>query len=414
MTLYVGIDWGKASSVYAFGTVGNTPETKKVANTAAGLTGMCERLVELADGEPVVVAIEGGAPAVTTWLVAAGFAVHVVDGKQARRFVQSLTSAGSKNDKLDAFFGWHLAQSPLHLNESVEILSGADRALLLAVRGRDQLGKRVTRCINQLRAFLTELVPDIEQRLAKLTSQYARDLIRWVPTPWHAAQMTQAQWTQFLASHRVPHKKRAALWEAIAGDAQRTGFEESDARSVGETISILVDELERLLETDSRFDRTLRSLVDDSETATVIQTVEGIGTRLAANLTAAAFSDEQRARAERSVDPRDYATRLARCAPVQNQTGVSTNAVKRRRAGSDRAAAATIASAAQASMRIPWAKAMLRHRRSKGDGYYTALRKIGRSLLRIVRAMLRDGQPYDDALYVARLQAKGVSWAQTL
>ena len=70
--------------------------------------------------------------------------------------------------------------------------------------------------------------------------------------------------------------------------------------------------------------------------------------------------------------------------------------------------------AAQVSLRLPWAKAMLRHRRSKGDGYYTALRKIGRSLLRIFGAMLRTGTAYDDARYVAQLKAKGVTWALDL
>ena len=35
-------------------------------------------------------------------------------------------------------------------------------------------------------------------------------------------------------------------------------------------------------------------------------------------------------------------------------------------------------------------------------------------LLRIITAMVRDNKPYDNAQYVAALQAKRVQWAMTL
>lgn len=108
--------------------------------------------------------IEAGARAVTSWLVAAGLTVHVVDGKQARRFVESISSSGAKTDKLDAKYAWLMAQSPMHLNEPVSRVDGHDRAMAVAIRARDQLSKQMTRSINQLRALLTELVPDIEAR----------------------------------------------------------------------------------------------------------------------------------------------------------------------------------------------------------------------------------------------------------
>jgi transposase len=414
MTVYVGVDWGKASSTYAFGTDRDSLKTRTVPNNAAGLSGICERLQKLASDSPVVVAIEAGAPAVTAWLVGAGFAVHVVDGKQARRFVESMASGRSKNDTMDAGYAWWMAQSPMHLDEPVALVSGADRALGLAVRARDQVSKRITRCINQLRALLSELVPDLECQCAKLSSQYVRCLIRLVPTPWHAARITDDDWSRYLAGNCVPKCKRGPLREAIAGDARRPGFAEFESAAVADTVNLLVDELDHLYATDRKFDRAIGALVDASEEATVLKTMGGVGIRVSSRLASTVFSNEHRARADRSADPRDYPTRLARCAPVQNQTGTSVNTVHRRRAGNSVAASATMHAAAQASLHLPWAKAMLQYRRSRGDGYYTALRKLGRSLLRIFGAMLRTGTPYDDARYVAQLKAKGVTWAQTL
>jgi len=52
--------------------------------------------------------------------------------------------------------------------------------------------------------------------------------------------------------------------------------------------------------------------------------------------------------------------------------------------------------------------------RKRGLSAGTAFRRVSRSLLRILTAMLRDGQVYDEARYVRALQAKGVHWAQEL
>ena len=176
----------------------------------------------------------------------------------------------------------------------------------------------------------------------------------------------------------------------------------------------MVDELDNSLARDRQLEEVLTALVDASNEATILQTVKGIGLVVSSKLAASVYSKQELARADRSRDPRDYATRLARCASVSEQTGTSTSKVKRRRSGSDMAASAVTSAAVQATQRLPWARAMMRYRRSKGDGYHTALRKVGRSLLRILTAMVRTGEPYDDELYVARLKWKGVVWAAGL
>lgn len=415
MTVYVGIDWGKAESVYAFGADQKGFKTRKVSNGVEGLKSICSELVKLA-GEPerVTVVVEAGSSALVAWLIHARFSVHVVDGKRARRFVQSLSSSDAKTDKLDARCAWQMAQSPMHLDAPASLVDGGDRAMAVAIRARDQLSKQMTRCTNQLRALLTELVPDLEVRFKTMTAQYVRDLIRLVPTPWHAAELNQGDWQQFLDSHRVPRRKVAKLWEAIQATALRPGFDEDSSRHLGDAVAICIDELDDQLRRDRKFEAVLAGLVDTSAEATVMQTLNGVGLKISSRLASTAFSAEHRARAERSADSRDYPTRLARCAPVRIQTGVTIDRVKRRRAGNNVAASATMHAAVQASQCLPWAKAMMKYRRDRGDGYYTALRKIGRSLLRILGAMIRTGQAYDDARYVAGLKAKGVTWAANI
>jgi len=68
----------------------------------------------------------------------------------------------------------------------------------------------------------------------------------------------------------------------------------------------------------------------------------------------------------------------------------------------------------QAVRHLPWAQAMYAAGRKRGLSAGTAFRRVSRSLLRILTAMLRDGQVYDEARYVRALLAKGVHWAQEL
>jgi hypothetical protein len=48
---------------------------------------------------------------------------------------------------------------------------------------------------------------------------------------------------------------------------------------------------------------------------------------------------------------------------------------------------------------------------ARGQSAATAYRRIARCLLRILSAMVRTGEPYDNDRYVASLRHHGVAWA---
>jgi len=56
--------------------------------------------------------------------------------------------------------------------------------------------------------------------------------------------------------------------------------------------------------------------------------------------------------------------------------------------------------------RSTWARAYYDRRRERGDGHNTALRKLAHQWIRIIVALIRTGQPYDEARYLARSQAR--------
>lgn len=82
-----------------------------------------------------------------------------------------------------------------------------------------------------------------------------------------------------------------------------------------------------------------------------------------------------------------------------------------RRAASSRAKATTYLLGRLASQQLGWAGRMYEDARRRGQTAPTAYRRIARCLLRILTAMVRTGEPYDDDRYLAALKARGVPWA---
>jgi len=85
-----------------------------------------------------------------------------------------------------------------------------------------------------------------------------------------------------------------------------------------------------------------------------------------------------------------------------------------RRTASSRGRATAYLLGRLASQQLGWAKARYAHDMANGKNAARSYRNIARSLLRILTAMLRTGEPYDDARYVAALKANGVEWAMDL
>ena len=67
--------------------------------------------------------------------------------------------------------------------------------------------------------------------------------------------------------------------------------------------------------------------------------------------------------------------------------------------------------AATSRQRCRWAQACYEHLRRKGDGHNAALRKVANKWIRILCAVIRSSQPYDEERYTATLIAHGVPWA---
>lgn len=409
MRAYVGVDWSANHAVCATAAEKGKPKNiRGVKPRLASVRDLVDRVRERhAEADEVHVILESGGCGWARLFVAAGMIVHVVDAKQAKRFAESLSSSGAKADQRDARTLVEMLRSPAHCPPVWERTADAD-ALAALSTAREQSSKERTRAVQQLRAALREHMPLVDQQLSMDTA-WALRFLDGVPTPVHAAALSYAELERL--TKRCGTSRRQALWEAIQ-QTEAPWMTEALATVEALRVRGLVQRVELASKQLATIDAELDKLTAHLPVRQLAESVDGIGLQLATLLVEFAFGDTD-------VSNRDQAGVQLGAAPVFMGSGKHRNGEPKgravmRRAANSRARRGSYLLGRLAQQNLQWAAAMYADGRARGQSAATAYRRIARSLLRILTAMIRTGQPYDEARYVQALKAKGVSWAASL
>jgi Transposase len=208
---FVGIDWGtQHHQVCVLDHTRQCVGTRTVEHGGAGLAQLATWFMDLAAGDPacVAVAIEVPRGAVVETLVERGFRVFAINPKQLDRFRDRHTVAGAKDDRRDAFV---LADSlctdmasfrPVCLEEPhVLVLRELSRA-------EEALGEEFRRAANRLREQWYRFYPQMLHLCPAADEGWLWALWELVPTPAHAACVTEEDVQRVLTTHRIPYGQK--------------------------------------------------------------------------------------------------------------------------------------------------------------------------------------------------------------
>jgi hypothetical protein len=360
--------------------------------------------------DEVWVLIEAGAPGWAILFHTAGAVVHVVDSKQARRFVESQGSSGAKDDRRDAASLTDMCRSERH--RPAPWKPDAEELQRLDILGlaHEQVSSNLCRAKQRLRDALRNSMPVVEHALPKdLDTKWVHKFLGKVPTPWHAKKLSQAKLDELMKGAAA--KTRARMWAALQ-DTTAPWLTAAVAETMALVVRSHLAEMALLASQLEEIERQIDEVTASMETRVVAESMGGIALLLSATLIQYAFRDG-------APENRDQASILMGAAPVfvgsgKNRRGRPKGAVTMRRASASRARRATYLIGRLAMQRLRWAGAMYTDARSRGQTAATAFRRIARCVLRIQTAMVRTGKPYDEARYIAALQAQGVGWAAHL
>jgi hypothetical protein len=286
--------------------------------------------------------------------------------------------------------------------------SDADRLTKLESM-RSRADKNKVKGKQRARAVLQQSMPTVNDAIPDVASKWVYNLLQLAPTPWHAQQLTQQQLMDAMSgAHKATKMQVLAAYEL----AESPWLDQTSAELDALHLHQILDTLQQAVAQEAKLLECIDEIGKEFASKDVLESVDGIGKRVAISLLTFAFRDLV------PLD-RDAANRLMGGSPIfdgsgQNRDGSPKGTVRMRRSAPPRARRCVYLLGRLAHRHLGWAEAMYEDGRKRGQKAATIYRRIARSLLRILTAMVRNQEPYDDARYVAALKKNGVSWAMDL
>lgn len=203
---FVGLDWARNQHrARVLNAEGKSVAECDVGHDGAGLSELCDWLVEITAAEPaqIAVAIETPRGPVVETLLERGFAVYSINPKQLDRFRDRFTVAGAKDDSRDAQVLGDSLRTDRHAFRRLSM----DDQLIIELREwlhiEDHLKQDRTRFSNRLRDQLWRYYPQANQLADDAAADWFLDLWEQVPTPAAAARVSETTVRQILQKHRI-------------------------------------------------------------------------------------------------------------------------------------------------------------------------------------------------------------------
>jgi transposase len=399
-SLFVGIDWAyEAHQVCALDGHGALARPQFSAeHSGPALARMADTLVALAGGDPeaIAVAIEVPRGPVVETLLDRGIAVFTIHPKQLDRFRDRHTSAGAKDDRLDAFVAADAARTDLAKLRRVRLDAPALITLRELSRLEASMAADLSRHANRVRDQLVRYFPQVLRFCPTCDEPWLWDLLERAPTPERAARLHEKTIERILKLHRIRRVSAAQL--SAACREQPLVVAPGVAEAAAEHIRLVLPLLRAAHTQLTRVRQRVGQLVDEAcepsaehegqhRDAAILVSLPGVGRVVAATM----LAEASQAIAERDLERLRTETGVA---PVTRRSGKSIVRQMRRACNTRlRRAVYFWAYSAMASDEV-W-KSRYAAMRARGHGHARALRSLADALLRVLIAMLRDGTLYD-------------------
>ena len=388
--LCVGVDVGCRSHRVGIALPdGSILEEFDISHTDAGFQEFFRRVEEHRErmALPVAVAMEGYngyARPLDRLVQDKGYRLYNVNNLKLARFKEVFPGA-AKTDPIDTRKILELFQLkdqlPLAKDAIQEVVSApaVNEKLKRLSRRRRHLVTEKMRVLNRMQADLQAVCPEL------LAATHDADnlwFLRFITFREDLRQLARLRMTTALQIPGVGQK-----YAGIIRDWQRKAQFSSEVEYVG---PMIIQDARRILELHQQIhalDDAMEELADQSEIARRLSTIPGFGKTSIAEL-AGEIGTMQRFAAETSL-----ALYLGMC-PLTHQSGQMCRARIPRQVNT-RCKAALMTTVARHIGCVPESRAYYDRKRTQGKTHNQAIRALGRHMVRVVWAMLRDGRDYE-------------------
>ncbi|MEO5315763.1 IS110 family transposase [Pseudarthrobacter sp. CC12] len=386
--LWAGIDAGKAHHhCFVIDADGNRLLSQRIPNDERALLQLLGDVLELADGDPVVWAMDlnHGGPALLIALLAShGQDVLYIPGRTVHHASKIYRGEG-KTDAKDAAV---IADQARMRNDLQPLRAGDEVSTglrLLTARRADKGADRV-RALNRLQAQLLEYFPALERAFDYSRSKAALTLLRKYRTPDGIRRGGQTRIHAWLKKHGARSSAAVATAAVEAAKSQHTIV---PAQHMGEGIvAALAKEILTLNDELADIDAMISEKVTEHQHTQVLLSMPGFGPVLAAEFLGATGGDLT------VFQTADRFAGVVGLAPAPRDSGRISGNHHRPRRYDRRLLRVFYLSGLSALKSCPASRGYYDRKRMEGKSHIQAMLSLARRRLNVLWAMLRDGSLY--------------------
>jgi transposase len=326
-------------------------------------------------------------------LLDSGFTVYALNPKAVERNRERFRMAGAKSDLRDAWTLATMLRTDRQLYRSIVPDSELAQELRALTRDRAELVRTQTMLSNQLTACLKAYFPEFLTFFADPDCPVALALLHAYPTRDKLQAASPGALETFLRHHHCPHSQHRA--SQISQGLQRPGFRiaPSIVRTKARLARTLVAQLQTLAKHIDDYDREIARMLKLHPDGELYRSLPGAGDLLAARMVGE-LGDNRARHQDPSVAQCEAGT-----APVTRTSGTARSVHVRR--ACIRPLRETLWQFAFASLRqCGWARAYYDRARQRGKKHAEAVRMLGNVWLRIIIALRRTSQRYNEAVFL--------------
>jgi len=394
---FIGIDWAKKHLDFCItNEFGDVILRSRVDNNDDGFNSMLNQLMQSSVSlDDVAVAIESPHQRVVDFLLARGVDVYPVNPTAVCDYRKSRFPSGSSSDPAAAqLIADYLREHLKHLR--VWCIPEPDlRQLQVLVFDRDKLVQQKVRLHNQLTSTLNDYFPQALSAFSDITTQTALDFLERFPTFEAAQSQTEEEAKSFLDEHRCFHPKaRQRFFEAMRLNPIEIDDAVVKAKSL--LVTAIVAQLKSVVESLKEYLKVISTLLSKFLDGRRFRSLPGVDIILAAKLLVSIGIDRERFSSANELQS-FYGT-----APYTKSSGEHRSVHFRK--ACHKVMRAALEQMAFSSLRnSAWAKSYYSRKRKEGKKAHHALRCLANAWLKVIFAMWRNQENYDETLHLASI-----------
>jgi hypothetical protein len=400
--MIVGIDWGHNESTYVIlsdtGQIVNIDSVRRTTDQISRFAGdIAERAEEA--GEELRVGIDRKNCLLVRHLLDEGITVHAINPKSANRARPIFQPDGEKSDGGDAFLHGELVRTSHRNFRPIQSQDEVVVCLRRLLRSRRAKVKERTANIQRLKDLLADRAPGLHSLAENLNHRWIRDLLEEFPLDEDLAAAHGNTINRFVRNHPIGRSTERKLREVAAGQPGELPAREADTwRRQVRSLLRIIEMFSEEIEAD---EEQIGDLLEGESCARIFRGLYGAG-----DVTVAAFLVLFGVDREMDRGWREYASH-AGVSPVTRESG-RQRTVRMRRACDELLRDALTRFAFCTSRKEDcWASGYYERKRAEGKTHYGALRCLAHRWVKVLHAMWRKGERYDEDYHRRRRRRRG-------